>query len=360
MTAQRHIVAENAPGLSLEPVGVLQRLRALAWHGDELYASRGYSLLRVKLIGSRIQCVAVGEYRPAWWRNRTASSRLASRLVRDGFHALAVLSSGQMVAAVPGAIVTLAPSDSEFRLSHKILRGTRPLHIAATPDDHLFWGEYFDNPERDEVHIYASCDRGATWEVAYTFPKGAVRHVHNVVYDRWENCLWILTGDNGTECRILKASCDLSTVDVVLSGNQQARAVALLPTRDGVYFSSDTPFETNHVYFLDRRGNVTEVADLGSSSIYGCSVGEGVFFSTMIEPSSVNVGRTVGVFASADGRAWQRVLDWTKDAWPMGLFQYGNAVLPDGHNTSDLLAVTTVAVRQHDLETSIWRVKPAL
>jgi hypothetical protein len=40
----------------------------------------------------------------------------------------------------------------------------------------------------------------------------------------------------------------------------------------------------------------------------------------------------------------------------MGLFQYGNVFLPDGTNSSGLLALTTVAVRGHDLETSIWRV----
>jgi hypothetical protein len=40
----------------------------------------------------------------------------------------------------------------------------------------------------------------------------------------------------------------------------------------------------------------------------------------------------------------------------MGLFQYGNAFLPDGKNTTGLLAVTTIAVEQSDFEASIWRV----
>ncbi len=359
MAAQRDLVALNATGVRLEPVAVLPRLRALAWHGDELYASRGYALLRVKRNQDTVECVPVAKYHPVWWRGVTASSRLASRLVRDGFHALAVSSSGHMVAAVHGAIVTLAPGESQFRVSHKVQRGTRPLHIAVTADDHLFWGEYFDNAGRDEVHIYASCDRGATWQVAYTFPKGAIRHVHNIVHDPWENCLWILTGDDGAECRILRASCDLRRVDVVLSGTQQARAVALVPARDGVYFSSDTPFEQNHIYFLDRAGRVAEVASVNGSSIYGCCVGDAIFFSTMVEPSSVNVDRIVSVFGNFGGPAWQPVLRWTKDSWPMGMFQYGNAFLPDGHNTSGLLAVSTIAVRKHDLQTGLWRVKPA-
>jgi len=81
------------------------------------------------------------------------------------------------------------------------------LHLCATPDGHVFWGEYFDNPDRKEVHIYGSDDNGATWQAAYTFPAGAVRHVHNIVYDQWADCLWVLTGDNArnaVSCGLLR------------------------------------------------------------------------------------------------------------------------------------------------------------
>ena len=190
---------------------------------------------------------------------------LTARLFRDGFHALAILPSGALVAAVPKAIVTLRPGDTEFRQTHAILRGTRPLHITAVPGGTIFWGEYFDNPAREEVHIYASTDAGATWSVAYTFPKGAIRHVHNIVHDPWEDCLWVLTGDYGDECRILRAACDFSRVEAVLQGKQQARAVAAVPTEDGLYFSSDTPLESNYIYRLDRQESL--LADLLRSAV---------------------------------------------------------------------------------------------
>ena len=342
---------------SLNPVQIaaFPRMRALAWCNDVLYASCGYAVLRARVRASMVW-EEVGIYRPPPWRTITSSSRLASRLLRDGFHALAALSSGHLVAAVPGTIVTLAPEEKEFRLSHKLLRGTRPLHLAIAPSDHIFWGEYFDNPRRDEVHIYVSADRGAHWDVAHTFRKGTIRHVHNIVYDHWENCFWVLTGDYGSECRILRASCDFKTVDVVLSGDQQSRSAALIPTRDALYFSSDTPLESNHVYRLDRRGNLSKVAALSSSSIYGCSVGNALFFSTMAEPSAINSDRHVNLYGSPDGLQWQRILQRQKDHWPMGLFQYGNAFLPDGKNTTGLLAVTTIAVERADLETTIWRI----
>ncbi len=357
MAAHEASPATRPDVLTLAPVAAFPGLRVLSWHDDWLYASRGYSLLRAQMPVSSdaIEWQTVARYVPEWWRNLSVRSRLTLRLVRDGFHAVAILSSGHMVAAVPGAIVTLAP-EGEFQISHRVLRGTRPLHITTTPDGHIFWGEYFDNPGRDEVHIYASTDRGATWDVAYTFPRGAVRHIHNIVFDEWANCLWVLTGDNGAECRILRASSDFKIVETVLSGNQQARAVALVPTPDGVYFSSDTPLESNHVYRLDRGGNLTQPAALSSSSIYGCRAGGGIFFSTMVEPSLNNPDCNVRLYGSRDGFDWRDLMHWQKDFLPMSLFQYGNAILPDGCNTTDFLALTTIAVRRDDVKTSLWRV----
>ncbi len=346
---------------SLTRVARFPRLRALAWAGDQLYACRGYQLVssRIEHPG-QVNWQPVAAFRPAWWRQISVRNRLAARLVRDGFHGLAVLPSGGLVAAVPGAIVTLRPNETEFHQTHAIARGTRPLHLTVVPGGAVFWGEYFDNAARDEVHIYASTDGGTSWSIAYTFPKGAVRHVHNIVHDPGENCLWVLTGDYGDECRILRAASDFSRVETVLQGNQQARAVALVPMEDGLYFSSDTPLEANYIYRLDRARTLTRLAAISSSSIYGCRAGGRVFFSTMVEPSEVNRDRNVRVYArSADdhsGQAWRPLLEWTKDRWPIGLFQYGNAFLPDGNNATPFLAVTTIAVEADNMTTSLYRV----
>lgn len=354
--------AQPEGGLNITCAATFRRLRVLAWAGDVLYASRGYELRRTRISETQtsiddFRWETVATFRPAWWRQISAVSNLSSRLVRDGFHALAVLPSGQIVAAVPGAIVTLFPGETEFRVTHKITRGTRPLHITAIADGTIFWGEYFDNAGREEVHIYESTDGGATWHVAYTFPKGAIRHVHNVVYDPWINCLWIATGDYGNECRLLQASSDFRQVNTVMQGNQQARTVALVPDHDGLYFSSDTPLEKNHVYYLDHGGQLSNLAVLSSSSIYGCRVGRSIFFSTMVEPSSVNKDRHVRVYGSRDGRTWNPLLAWQKDRWLMKLFQYGNAFLPDGNNTTNVLALTTIAVESGDLLISMYAIR---
>lgn len=358
-TLQLPLAVHSQPGrIRLSLAVRFPGFRALAWQGDFLYASRGYEVQRARIVGKGrpIQWEHVADFRPPWWRTLTSRSRLAARLCRDGFHALAALPSGELIAAIPKNIVALSSDSQEFRETHRVLRGTRPLHFAVTGKGHIFWGEYFDNPQRGEVYIYGSTDRGTHWDVAYTFAHHTIRHVHNIVYDQWENCLWVLTGDNAPECLIMRASCDFKDVETVFSGKQQARSVALIPTRDALYFSSDTPFEKNHVYSLDRRGNLSTLAELSSSSICGCRVGNAIFFSTMVEPTRANPERDVCIYASSDGRKFTRILNWIKDPWPMHLFQYGNAFFPDGNNTSGLLAVTTVAVKHADCETTLWQV----
>ncbi|HUJ95319.1 MAG TPA: hypothetical protein VLW84_08665 [Terriglobales bacterium] len=332
-------------------------MRVLAWDGDILYVSLGYELLRAQITQEQIVWQVVGRYVPSWLRSLSSRFTLSSRLLRDGFHALAVLSSGDIVAAIPGQIIRLAPGQSEFQAVHRIVRGSRPLHFAVSAGDRIYWGEYFDNRQRDEVHIYASTDRGRSWNVAYTFARGAIRHVHNVVYDRWADCLWVLTGDEDAECRLLRASCDFKTVETALSGTQQTRAAALIPAAEGIYFSSDTPVEANYVYRLDRRGRLSRLAGLSSSSIYGCRVGPDLFFSTMVEPSSANSDCHARVYGASDDCNWQSLLEWKKDKWPMGLFQYGNVIFPNGENRSGILALTSVAVTPGDQETSLWRVE---
>jgi hypothetical protein len=360
------VAVAASSGLKLRRVAAWRGIRVLAWDGDVLYGCRGYHVVRLKVllpVGKDTEWEVVARFRPVWWRNLTSRSALTYRLMRDGFHALAILGSPldnqTMVGVVPGALVARTPDSDEFCVTHQVQRGTRPLHVTAVPSGTIYWGEYFDNRERAEVHIYASTDQGRTWQIAYTFPARSIRHVHNIIYDRWSDCLWVLTGDEGAECKVLRASSDLRSVEVVLAGNQQARAVAAIPTQSGLYLSTDTPLEKNHVYRLDRAGNVERVGDLASSSIFGCNVGEAMFFSTMIEPSAVNHGREVHLAGSRDGTNWQVLARWRKDKLPMHYFQYGNAFLPDGENATRYLAATTIAVEPDDLVTTLWEVESA-
>jgi hypothetical protein len=343
--------------LILQEAWTFPQMRALAWQGDVLFASRGYVLYSARFNTFDIRWTEVGGYTPPWWRRRTCQNRLSFRLVRDGFHALAILPNGNVIAAVPGAIVTLPKGEAHFQVSHRIERGTRPLHICVTPAGLALWGEYFDNPQRSEVHVYGSTDGGLSWQVIHTFPSGEIRHVHNIVYDREFDSIYVLTGDYGKECQILIASSEFGDVRKLIGGTQQARAVGAIPGKGGLYFASDTPLEQNFIYHLAHGGGVRRLSSVLSSSIDGCRNKFGIFFSTMVEPSPLHKTRNVCLIGSSDGEQWRCLQEWQKDSWPMRWFQYGALFFPSGENNSDLLALSTVAVRSADLRTTIFRTR---
>src|SRR5438105_3296767 len=119
MAAHSLSVSTSDQKIGVNPVrlAAFTRMRALAWCNDVLYASRGYTLLRARMnTCTRPVWENVGIYRPTPWRIVSSSFRLASRLFRDGFHALVALSSGSLIAAVPHTIVTLSPGEAEFRV----------------------------------------------------------------------------------------------------------------------------------------------------------------------------------------------------------------------------------------------------
>jgi hypothetical protein len=71
----------------------------------------------------------------------------------------------------------------------------------------------------------------------------------------------------------------------------------------------------------------------------------------------VNKSREVQISGSSDGANWQVLASWKKDNLPMRFFQYGNAFLPDGENSTRYLAATTIAVESADLVTTLWEVE---
>jgi hypothetical protein len=164
------------------------------------------------------------------------------------------------------------------------------------------------------------------------------------------------TGDYGTECRIMRASLDWKQVETVLEGTQQTRTVRPVPTPQGLFFTTDSELEQNHIYRLSPQDTLDRLCPIDGPGMWSCQVDSTILFSNDVEPSRVNQGRHACVYASRDGRSWHRLVAWRKDLWPMPLFQYGNIVLPRGANQSNLLAATGMSVWREDDVMNVWRV----
>jgi len=228
------------------------------------------------------------------------------------------------------------------------LHGSRPLAVCRVPDGRLYYGEYRGNEERRPMRVYGSEDGGRTWGEAYRFY--GVRHVHGVYYDRYRDAVWVTTGDADDEAGIWVSYDNLRTLRRIVGGSQQARVIRLVFTEDHVYFGSDAPGEQNHIYrLLPESGRVERLAEVGGPVWHGCRTAGGLLFSTACEPSRVNRLRAAQVWYSVDGVAWRRVAEYTKDRWPMRLFQYGQVFFAEGDDDALGAWLSPFATRGHQV-----------
>jgi len=147
--------------------------------GDVLYASQGLRVIASRNGGKCYEPFATCPelFNGERWMSR---SRLLERGGRLGVHGFRPLPDGGGVAVLRRRLAWCAPGEHRFREVLRIPRGSRPLNICLTSAGRVYFGEYFNNPDRDAVHVYGS-ENGEHWSVVHTFPAGTIRHVHNVV-----------------------------------------------------------------------------------------------------------------------------------------------------------------------------------
>lgn len=286
-------------------------IKPLYVDGEVLYASRGLKVFTSRDGGESYEPFATCPGLPG--ERWTSRSRLLRRLGRLGVQVLRPLPDGGAVAVLRRRIAWCAPGNRRFREVLRMERGSRPLDICVTSSGRVYFGEYFNNPDRESVHVYGSED-GEHWSVVHTFPAGSIRHVHNIVEDPYRKGLWVLTGDSDDESGLWFTGDNFQTLDCVVGGTQRARAVALIPLEDSLIVPTDTPYDQNYVQHCDpEQGQLTRVAPLPNSAFHAIEQRGLLLISTVAEPSSCNDSQSAAVFVSQDGAQWQRLATFERD-----------------------------------------------
>lgn len=316
------------------------RGRVLYVSGSRLYLARGAKIFLSLNSGRTFQLwlsLPVG-----MWRSIAMSIPLLARLLRLSVHHLAF--SGRKAVVIANKEAFLIDGDCVTPLGR--LHGSRPMALCAAKG-RVYYGEYRSNPERSTVHVYGLDFSACVWQPVWSFE--SVRHVHGVYFDPYAEAFWVTTGDSDNEAAIWRSDDYFQTLHKVVGGSQKFRAVQLLFTPDYVYFGSDAPEEPNHIFRMDRSGSIVQkMASVGGSVFFGCQVGEGLFFSTAVEPSKENLCTFAEIWCSYDGEDWQKTIQFKKDCLSMKYFQYGQALFPAGKGDGVNLYCTPFATEFHD------------
>ena len=271
-------------------------------------------------------------------RDLLAFMRITSRMTRADKCNVYVNRLGKVLAIRAGWVYALEEGRA-WRLF--AIRGECALHrsIAEDDDGRIYFGEYFMNPERKAVRIWAVAPLLDAWEPAAQLE--GIRHVHGVYRDPFEPThFWVTVGDFAGECYLLRSADRLRNFERFGDGSQTWRAVNLFFTPDHVAWLTDSNLARNRACRMERRSAKLEIGQTLDASVwYGCSTLEGLHVAfTTIEHGPAILSDASQVLVSEDAFHWESVYTFKKDMWrPVKVFKYGVITCPSGRAQADRL-----------------------
>ncbi len=336
---------------------VFSRIKVLNVCEGIVYYAKGNSVYRTT--DAFQDHLFLGKFNTGVLFNFLARFRWTARLGRLGFHALYTYRD-TLIGIQRGHIVMLDKDTRQFVSVFSDFRGSRPLLLLITPQGDIYFGEYFGNDNREEVHIYKSVN-GKDWSKVYSFQAGAIRHVHGLFWDPFKQGIWVLTGDSDEESGLWFTSDDFNTLTKFSDKSQRSRAVEMIPvTRDELLVPMDTPLATNYVNIFDVTSqSFTPVLELESSAFHIMECSGVICLSTVTEPSEVNKTKKAHIYVSSDGRHWIKLASLQKDFIPVSkqkYFGYAEISFSRSSGTADYIYAHAKAVRGYDGKTLRWKI----
>ena len=273
---------------------------------------------------------------------------ITRRLCRAEITGFYILTNNVKLVLAKNGIFRQSCDDDDFHKVFDSFRGSKPLNLCVLPNNHIFFGEYFQNIKRDEVHVYSSVDSGLTWNKVYSFSQGNINHIHGIFYDKYIDRLWIVTGDMDDECIIGYSDDEFKTFHVAFRGGQEYRSCQLFFYKDFIVYATDSPYIENEIKLICRKTmNVRSVAKIQGSVIKGGQTGNIAYVSTAIEPSSVNKDNFAHIWLTNNGIDWKEVYKAKKDYLPF-IFQFGTFEFPINAYNQGRLWFSGRALKGHD------------
>lgn len=294
-------------------------------------------------------------------------NRYATRLFRFGIRSAIAIDNEHIVISIGNMLHEVYLVQETITKGWFCGEGIRPLILTDVKnidgfDDGIYFGGYLSNFDKKPVSVYRRTGVD-NWQVVYTFPQGAINHVHNIVADPYRKCLWVFTGDFDNASAIWRVSDNFNKVECIASNDQKYRGCVVFALPEGLLYATDTPFADNHIYLLKESGELEILGDLSGSCIYGCQWKKQYVFSSTVEADGRDETLMKLLFSKKRGagikdqfvrlyigdiaNGFIEAYKDRKDSAPY-LFQFGVFKFPAGTNISNTLVFLPVGTSTHD------------
>lgn len=295
-------------------------------------------------------------------------SKLLYRLFRMGIRAAGAIDEAHIVLSIKNMLYEFDLTTGKLSEGYFVGDGIRPLIFTTVNginsfENGIYFGGYLENADKKPVNIYKRED-GDKWKVVYTFGKGEINHIHNVVADPYRNCLWVFTGDFNEAAAIWKVTDNFKKVEKFFSNDQKYRGCVVFPVKEGLIYATDAPFEENYIYLLKDDLSFMPLLRINGSCIYGCKWRNKYVFSSTVEGDGRNMSKWNFLFSRKRGagikdkyvhmyfgnlkEGFKEIYKEKKDFLPLYTFQFGVFKFPYGDNNGDTLFFQPIAT-ENDL-----------
>lgn len=118
-----------------------------------------------------------------------------------------------------------------------------------------------------------------SWEEAFEFKPGHIRHIHAIQKDPYTEKLWVLTGDSDEESMIAWSNNEFRSILEIGHGSPIWRVCQLIFTEKEIYWGTDTEIDGfSGIYRWDKE--TAEIEKL--QKVNGC-----VFFGTRLANGTI-------------------------------------------------------------------------
>ena len=311
----------------MEEIAISKQFRGYTIHyvdqGGNGYLSRYNQVYRVNSEGHILLLSTIPYTKPVY---RFLKYNLVERLARANISHVLPLIDNSLLVFFDHKIYKL--DHNGIQSEYYIESCRRPVNIYYNySTGRILWGDYLIG-NNNRINIYESKDLGKSWDILYTFPRGVIRHVHNIVFDNHNRHFWVLTGDNNQESGIWKTE-DFKDLEPFLVGSQSYRSMSIIPTPEGIIIPTDAEYSANYIQFYSFKDQAISVLQkLNGSAFFAAKINDYYFVSTVYEPNSVTKHKFAEMWYSKNITDWTKVLRFKKDIFPTKLFRYPSIKIP--------------------------------
>ena len=281
------------------------------------------------------------------WKQLASNFRLAQRLLRFMVTNVVPLKNGEVFVTFDKFVGIIR--NGKYQELPGLSRPCRVLRSACAVDSHgdIYFGEYLANDERGEMRIYRYAPGTDSITVAYTFPSHSIKHIHGIYFDRFTDSLICLTGDDDSECRVIRSRDGFRTIEIVGEGDETWRAVSILFSESSIFYGTDAEYRANEIFRFDRAsGERTSLGEVNGTVFYSKQLGDDLFFATTAENAPSQTENVAAIWNVGRDGSLSEVTKFHKDRWHGTLFMFGTIHFPYANTVDDALYFSLVGVNE--------------